>query len=171
MRRLRLPTPGSSRFPLCARSSAVVVHWRRPCCSIRLIRYALHCRKTGRKGKTVMAGNEIHGCVLPVMVRIYISGAGDSQGSRLRHALVPLDMAAHIVPVPAVPLCPAVPGREGPHLIKTVRIPCLGYELDIAQNGVKGKTLKQGSLLMGAPSSLRAMMEPDQSGTRQSGRP
>ena len=96
-----------------------------------------------------MAGNEIHGCVLPVMVRIYISGAGDSQGSRLRHALVPLDMAAHIVPVPAVPLCPAVPGREGPHLIKTVRIPRLGYELDIAQNGVKGKTLKQGRLAHG----------------------
>ena len=83
------------------------------------------------------------------MVRIYIPGAGDSQGRRLCHALVSLDMAAYVVPVPAVPLCPTVPGRERPHLIKAVRVPRLGYELDIAQNGVKGKALKQGRLAHG----------------------
>ena len=97
-----------------------------------------------------MAGNKIHGSVLPVTVRIDIPGTGDAQGGCLGHAPVSLDMAAHVVPVPAVPLRPPVPGRESAHLVKSVCIPGLGYELYIAQNGVKGKGLKQGRLAHGS---------------------
>lgn len=96
-----------------------------------------------------MAGDEIRGCVLPVMVHTYIPGADDSQGNRLRHTLAPLGMTAHITPVPIIPLCPAVPGRESLHLVKIVHIPCLGYELDVSQSGAEDKVLKQGRLVHG----------------------
>ena len=95
------------------------------------------------EGKAVVAGEEVHRGVPAGGRVIDVPGAGEAQGGGLGHSPVPLEVAAHVVPVAAVPLGQPVPGGEGAHLIEPAGVPGFGDELHIAQDGVEGQGLEQ----------------------------
>ena len=96
-----------------------------------------------------MAGDKVHRGVVPPLIAVDVRGAGQPQGGPLGEALVPLEVAADIVPIAAIPLRPPIPGGEGAHLIQPARVPGLGDELHVAQNGVEGQGLEQGGIAHG----------------------
>ena len=101
------------------------------------------------QGEAVVAGDEVHRGVLPPGGAVDVPGAHHPLRRRLGAALVPLEVAAYVVPVAPVPLRPAVPGREGAHLVEPPGVPRLGDELHVPQDGVKGHGLEQGRLVHG----------------------
>ncbi len=90
-----------------------------------------------------MAGQEIHrGRNAAVFRIIQISRTGNAGNRRSGHPLVSFEEAAHIVPVPPVPLRPAPVRRETSHLIQTARIPGLGNQLHLPKHRVAGDFLQ-----------------------------
>ena len=106
-----------------------------------------------------MTGDEVHRGVLPLSGLVDVPGAHDPQSGGLGAARVAFEIAAHIVPVAAVPLRPAVPGGEAAHLVEPAGVPGLGDELHVPQDGVEGHGLEQGGLVHGA-----AVLVPPQDG-------
>ena len=94
-----------------------------------------------------MAGDEVHGGVFALPGLVDIPGAHHPEGGGLGAARVPLEVAAHVVPVAAVPLRPAVPGGEAAHLVEPPGVPGLGDELHVPQDGVEGHGLEEGGFV------------------------
>ena len=61
----------------------------------------------------------------------------------MRHTVITLEIAAYVVPVSAVPFCPAVPGRECTDLIESVCVPRFCDQFDVAEDRVKSKRLEK----------------------------
>ena len=97
-----------------------------------------------------MAGDEIdRGIAAAVHRVIQIRGAGHALGSGARHACIAFQETAHVVPVASIPLCPPLPGREGADLVETASVPGLCDQLDVAQDGIKGKVAQERGLVHG----------------------
>ena len=102
------------------------------------------------KSKSVMAVEEIDGSVLlPYIIRVDVRGSGHPVAGRVGQVQIAPQVIPHIVPVAPVPFRPAVPGREGAHLIEPAGIPGFGDQLDIRQDGVTGQLLQHGRVLQG----------------------
>ena len=96
-----------------------------------------------------MAGKEVDRSVGSVLGVVNVPGACNTLSSNPPHTVIPFQKIAQIIPVPAVPLRPAIPGRKGSHLIQPARIPGLGNQLHTPQNRIKGKALQKRGLTHG----------------------
>ena len=95
-----------------------------------------------------MAVKEIDGSVLiPHIFRVEVRRAGHPVAGRAGQRQVAPQVIPHIIPVASVPFRPAVPGREGTHLIESAGVPGLRDQLDIRQNGIAGQLLQHGRIL------------------------
>ena len=108
-----------------------------------------------------MAGNEVDGGVFPALGGVHILRTDQPHGGGLSQPPVPLQVPAHVVPIAAVPLRPAVPGGERTHLIQSAGVPGLGNELYVSQNGVERQRLEQRRLFHGT-----AVLVPAQDGRK-----
>ena len=100
--------------------------------------------------EAVMAVEEIDGSVLiPHIIRVEVRRAGHPVAGRVGQRQVAPQVIPHIIPVAPVPFRPAVPGREGAHLIEPAGVPGLRDQLDIRQDGVTGQLLQHGRVLQG----------------------
>ena len=94
-----------------------------------------------------MAGQEVDtGIIAGILVvgggiitTVEIAGAGDTPGGIPGLPAVALQKAAQRVAVAPVPFCPAMVGGEAADLIQPAGIPCLGNQLDIAQDRITGQ--------------------------------
>ena len=80
---------------------------------------------------------------------VKVCGAGQPFGGLRRVPVIPLEEITQGIPVFAVPLGPAVIGREIADLIEPARVPGLGDQLGGPEDGIIRQTLQQGRVLHG----------------------
>lgn len=95
-----------------------------------------------REGETIVAGDKVDGVKRVAEAGLVEVGATGNPGGQVGHGIV---MAGHegsdIIAELAIPFSPACIGGEGPHLVETGGVPCLGNDLGIAQDRIFGDHL------------------------------
>lgn len=90
-------------------------------------------------------------CYAPIVDMVEVCRACDPGSKGTLDASVPLDEAAHIISVLAVPLTPYIPVGKAPHLVQTTTVPGLCYELYLQQwQQRRHSSIKHSSLLQGS---------------------